>query len=1046
MSPSQGIAATQLHQLIYYHLDNDLLDTANFLAGRLHALEPRSGDSAHLLALTYYRQSRYKAAYDYSQKHGSTGKHLGCAYIFAQSCLRLGRNTEGCTALEKAKSFWVGRLNWKKHSETTRRHLPDAPAVYTLMAKLWQAHGDARKAGDCYIEAHKANPFVWEAFEGLCKIGADLKVENMFRGAQEGGSSAPTSTAGGGVPEIYTDDAPLQTQPLALQHNFNQQVLTPSADPFNTSRIGAEGAQFMLPNAKGKSSMFGTSRQQASDWDTPTANGSLAEDDVAMGETMVQDEDAFGGPPAAPSRRARPVAQSEVLERPRHPSARTHLAGSEAAVVEDPMRPSLGGQKRTVSGQTSVSISVVDSGAPPRRSNRLFGQATTTTRTTRSAADTISSLANKVDRTVRTAKPATGAKGRTASTVGRVVSGNRKVMPQDPADKEREKRAPSRNSEKSSVPGVTSVVLQKPSTHALPQITDAQAEEQAMSSLLDSFRQLAVGSYAVARFDLAKAIQTFRTVPTSTRDTPWVLAQLGKAFYEAADYRNAEESFARLLKMQPTRVDDMEIYSTVLWHLKKESTLAFLCHSLRDQDFHAPQAWCAVGNAFSLSREHDQAISAFKRAVQVNEKFAYAWALMGHEYITNEEFEAALSAFRKAVAIDRRNYGGWYGLGKSYERMGKLEEAERHYRIASTINPSNATLLVCIGVVLERLRNRKAALANYTKALEIQPSSALARFKKARVLMHMRLYDQALEELGVLRDQAPDEANVWFLLGKCWKGLGEKSEALRALTTALNLDVKAAPFIKEAMEALDEDDEESNESHLLPYAGYANPAPDNHTKGWKVYVRPLPNGPDLTTWLKKVQFKLHHTYTDASRTIEAPGPYEVSETGYGEFGVEIRLYFASESGEKAVYREHYLVLAPYGSEEQKAKMERENLVVAERMETVEFNEPTMEFFKTLTSEDQYNWLKVKKGRGKGKKPDFVFEGEVEPTAQLPDKADAGQGGMGAGGAWSQVYERQVLAQLGQSAASLDQALDEEKRGMESRRKKMEELGVAVSAK
>ncbi|KAK3117969.1 NuA4 histone H4 acetyltransferase complex and the SWR1 complex subunit [Teratosphaeriaceae sp. CCFEE 6253] len=241
-----------------------------------------------------------------------------------------------------------------------------------------------------------------------------------------------------------------------------------------------------------------------------------------------------------------------------------------------------------------------------------------------------------------------------------------------------------------------------------------------------------------------------------------------------------------------------------------------------------------------------------------------------------------------------------------------------------------------------------------------------------------------------------------------------------------------------------------NEAHVLPHPSFTDPPPDGHTKGWKVYVRPLPNGPDMTTWLKKVQFKLHHTYTDASRTIEAPGPFEVSETGYGEFGVEIRLYFAPESGEKAVYREHYLVLAPYGSEEQKARQQRENVVVAERLETIEFNEPTQEFFKAMTGEEQFNWLKVKKGRGKGKKPEMVFEGEVEPTAQLPEKGtvlgDAVQGGSGAGGAWNRMYERQVLSQLGQCGASLEQHLEEEKRGMESRRRKMEELGVAISAK
>ena len=237
-----------------------------------------------------------------------------------------------------------------------------------------------------------------------------------------------------------------------------------------------------------------------------------------------------------------------------------------------------------------------------------------------------------------------------------------------------------------------------------------------------------------------------------------------------------------------------------------------------------------------------------------------------------------------------------------------------------------------------------------------------------------------------------------------------------------------------------------NTAQLLPAPGFPDPPPDGHSKGWTVYVRPLPNGPDITTWLKKVQFKLHHTYADASRTIEAPGPFEVTETGYGEFGVEIRLYFAQESGEKAVYREHYLVLAPYGSDEQRARQERDNNIVAERLETIEFNEPTQEFFKTLTSEEQFNWLKVKKGRGKGKKPDFVFEGEVEPTAQLPEKAVLDNGGMGAGGVWSAQYERQVLGQLGQSAAVLDRMIEEERRKMEPVRKELEAIGKAIGAK
>nr|POF07092.1 protein bima [Quercus suber] len=1061
MSPTNSIASSQLKQLIFYHIDNDLLDNANFLAGRLHALEPRNPDSSHLLALTYLRLRRFKAAFDFSQRYGATGRHLGCAYVFAQACLELGKYYEGCAALEKTRGSWVGKSDWSKHSETSRRHLPDAPAVWTLLAKLHQAHGDTRKAGDCYIEAHKANPFIWDAFDGLCKVGADLNLSNMFRPMADFAAEVHSSSS---VPAIYTDEPLSVAQPLAQQNNFNQQVFTPSADPFNGTKSDVGTGIFALPNVKGKSTMAASIRQPVSEWDTPTAGGGL-DNDVTMGDVDHNNESLVNEPPAAPLRRSRPGQQFEPSDRPRPPALpglRGHAHSSSEGIQD---RSLLGGQKRTISGHPSQSMASAntDPSAPPRRSNRLFGQAVSS-KPARQAVDSSTSMVSKIDRTIRTAKAATGTKGRSGA-VGRVVSGNRKIMPPDPAEKEKDNRTSSRNtvrSTTSTMPGVISAVAQRQPLAPVA-AADHQAEKQAMIGLLDNFRQLAIGSYATSRFELPKAVQTFKSLPSAQRETPWVLAQLGKAYYESNEYKMAGDCFARVLKLQPSRTEDMEVYSTVLWHLKKESALACLCHNLKDQDFHAAQTWVAVGNAFSLAREHDQAIAAFKRATQLDENFAYAWTLMGHEYCSNEEFEAALSAFRKSVAIDRRAYTGWYGLGRAYQQMGKLEEAERHYRIAAQINPSNSTLLVCIGMVLERLRNKQGALANYARALELAPNSALARFKKARVLMHMMKFDDALEELSRLRDQAPDEANVWFLLGKCYKGLDQKSEALKAFTTALNLDVQAAPHIKEAMEALDEDDEYSEDDlvvsalhgvmgigthfrsegigRLVAFRN-ADPPPEGHTKGWKVYLRPLPNGPDITTWLKKVQFKLHHTYQDASRTIEAPGPFEVSETGYGEFGVEIRLYFAQESGEKAVYREHYLVLAPYGSEEQRAKQEQANEVIAERLETIEFNEPTSEMWRSLTADEQWDWLKVKKGRGKGKKPDMVFEGDVLPTAQLPE-VGAGQGpGMGAGGAWSKLYEKQVVAQLAQSAGILDTMLAEEKRAAEGRKTRFDELRAA----
>ncbi|GAB7362784.1 hypothetical protein MBLNU230_g3088t1 [Neophaeotheca triangularis] len=808
MSPNGSIAASQLRQLIFYHIDNDFLDNANFLAGRLHAMEPRNPDGAHLLALTYLRLRRHKAAYDAAHKYGSNGRHLGCAFVFAQACLNLKRSLEGATALDKARAQWRAKNHFGKHSDSTRRHLPDAAAANTLLGKLWEAHGDMRKAGDCYIEAHKANPFIWDAFDGLCKIGADLNIPNMFKATVE--LSHTTSTSfDSTVPEVHSGEAPATLQPLTSNTSFTKQPPTRTEDPFAPSREATEEREqgpgsFALPKVKSKGTLANTVR---SEWDTPTGNSAPFGEDTAMGGVTA--EDVFQ-PPPAPARRTRMGHHSEATsERPRRPDLRTHSQAStdnshDQDNSQNQRMPGAAMHKRTASGQVQQANAntASDPSAPPRRSNRLFGQGTST-RSTRATGDSTASIAGQADRQARAAKPATGTRGRMGSTVGRVVSGNRKVLP--PADKEKPTRAPSRNSEKSAA--VPNPAAQK---YPAAPLYDFRAEQEALASLLTLFKTLAQGYYNSVRFDTASAIATFRGLPTAQRDSPWVMQQLGRAYYEASDYPAARDAFARSLKLQPSDLTDMEIYSTVLWHLKAETPLAYLCHLLRDQDFLAPETWCSLGNAFSLSREHDQAISAFKRATQLNPNFAYAYTLMGHEHIANEDYDAALTCFRQTVALDRRSYGGWYGLGKSYERMSKLEQAEHHYRIAAALNPSNATLLVCIGVVLERQRNRKAALTHYTRALEISPSSALARFKKARVLMHVRAYAEALEELERLRDQAPDEANVWFLLGKCYKGLGGRSEALRAFTTALNLDVKAAPFIKEAMEALDEDDEEAS--------------------------------------------------------------------------------------------------------------------------------------------------------------------------------------------------------------------------------------------
>ncbi|PKI82923.1 Yaf9p [Malassezia vespertilionis] len=121
-------------------------------------------------------------------------------------------------------------------------------------------------------------------------------------------------------------------------------------------------------------------------------------------------------------------------------------------------------------------------------------------------------------------------------------------------------------------------------------------------------------------------------------------------------------------------------------------------------------------------------------------------------------------------------------------------------------------------------------------------------------------------------------------------------------------------------------------------------APPDHTHRWTVAVRsaasnPLPSVPaeetdgprdesaigtrqreseldlhkavggkdDLSYFIKRVQFRLHETYAQPTRNIDT-APFSVTETGWGEFEIQIKLFFVPEASEKPLTVLHHLKL------------------------------------------------------------------------------------------------------------------------------------------
>ena len=147
--------------------------------------------------------------------------------------------------------------------------------------------------------------------------------------------------------------------------------------------------------------------------------------------------------------------------------------------------------------------------------------------------------------------------------------------------------------------------------------------------------------------------------------------------------------------MDPYRLDDLDIYSNILYVMEKSSKLAYLAHHATRTDKFRVETCCIVGNYYSLKSEHEKAVIYFRRALQINRNYLAAWTLLGHEYLELKNTHAAVEAYRRAVGtsillihliifsdLNRSDYRAWYGLGQVYEMLEMPYYAVYYYENA----------------------------------------------------------------------------------------------------------------------------------------------------------------------------------------------------------------------------------------------------------------------------------------------------------------------------------------------------------------------------
>lgn len=224
----------------------------------------------------------------------------------------------------------------------------------------------------------------------------------------------------------------------------------------------------------------------------------------------------------------------------------------------------------------------------------------------------------------------------------------------------------------------------------------------------------------------------------------YTTSQIAIAYHNKRDVIKAIEIFQQILAADPYRLENLDMYSNLLFVREQKTEMAHLAHKAVEINKYRPETCCVIGNYYSIRGEHQKAILYFQRALKLNPKYLSAWTLMGHEFMELKNTNAAIQSYRQAVEVNRRDFRAWYGLGQAYEIIKMPFYGLYYYKTATQLRPYDSRMLVALGETYEKLQKNSNALKCYQKACNVGDIEGYAMLKLGNLYEKMNERENAV--------------------------------------------------------------------------------------------------------------------------------------------------------------------------------------------------------------------------------------------------------------------------------------------------------------
>jgi tetratricopeptide (TPR) repeat protein len=198
--------------------------------------------------------------------------------------------------------------------------------------------------------------------------------------------------------------------------------------------------------------------------------------------------------------------------------------------------------------------------------------------------------------------------------------------------------------------------------------------------------------------------------------------------------------------------------------------------------------WQVRGAVLDRLGDHEAALVAKERALQIAPEDARAMNNLGNSYHRLGRFEEACALYRNAISLEPSLVEAFSSLGATLSDMARFAEAETVLRQGLALDPKHVSAWRNLGNVLRGLGRLHDAIDCYLKCLAIDPAFSSALINLTAVYFDLGDFSKA-EAVG--REAialAPESFEAFSNFGNVLHELGQLNEAEAVLRRSIGLN------------------------------------------------------------------------------------------------------------------------------------------------------------------------------------------------------------------------------------------------------------------